>query len=428
MRLSRFVWLLPVLGTLLTPTRARADFGLVDGDTVVFLGDSITAERTYGKVVENYTLLRYPDRHVRFINAGRGGDTAAGGLKRLDREVLDAGATVVIVAYGINDIGWGTQANDEYRNLYLDSIRAIIERCKARKVRVYIGSAPITNETNDHGETDYLQLMCDDAMTIGREMGEHAIDIQRTMRTIHRKVREARAKSTEKDDKNKPTMHAPDGIHLNELGQVAMAYAVLKGLGASAEVSSVVLDVNDKAAITAEGCQVSHIQGDATRFEFDRLDAGLPINFGALGLLRLHFVPYSSELNGYTLAVKHLPPGSYDISADDRPLGHWSADQLDQGVNLASATANGWEPGGPWEAEAWVLRQLTDARSEIAEASRNLGDSLPRFPGLATLRDQTAATLTQIEADQRRLVQPRPFHFVISPYQEKEKNKPKSKS
>src|SRR5262245_37814949 len=57
-----------------------ADFALRDGDTVVFLGDSITAARTYGKIVENYTLLRFPERKVRFANAGWGGDTAAGGL------------------------------------------------------------------------------------------------------------------------------------------------------------------------------------------------------------------------------------------------------------------------------------------------------------------------------------------------------------
>src|SRR4051794_20497513 len=61
-----------------------AEFAIRDGDTVVFLGDSITAARTYGKIIENYTLLRFPNRRVRFINAGHGGDTAAGGLARLD--------------------------------------------------------------------------------------------------------------------------------------------------------------------------------------------------------------------------------------------------------------------------------------------------------------------------------------------------------
>ena len=93
----------------------RADYAVRDGDTVVFLGDSITAARTYGKIVENYTLLRFPDRKVRFINAGWGGDTAAGGLERLDRDVFAHGATVLIVAYGINDIGWGMKADDEHK-------------------------------------------------------------------------------------------------------------------------------------------------------------------------------------------------------------------------------------------------------------------------------------------------------------------------
>src|SRR4051812_12071949 len=122
----------------LAPRAGRADYALRDGDTVVFLGDSITAARTYGKIVENYTLLRFPDRKVRFHNAGWGGDTAAGGLKRLDRDVFARGATVVIVAYGVNDIGWGGKADAEHKQIYLDSIRGIVERCKGRGVRAFI--------------------------------------------------------------------------------------------------------------------------------------------------------------------------------------------------------------------------------------------------------------------------------------------------
>src|SRR5262249_12532415 len=99
----------------------RAEFALRDGDTVVFLGDSITAARAYGKIIENYTLLRYPDRKIRFYNAGQGGDTMAGGVTRLERDVFSHGATVLIVAFGVNDIGWGTKADEEHKKIYLDA-------------------------------------------------------------------------------------------------------------------------------------------------------------------------------------------------------------------------------------------------------------------------------------------------------------------
>src|SRR5436305_9489977 len=107
-----------VLLLLAVPRGAAADFPLRDGDTVVFLGDSITAARTYGKIVENYTLLRYPGRKVHFHNAGWGGDTAVGGLKRLEQDVFAKGASVLLVAYGVNDIGWGARADEAHKRLY----------------------------------------------------------------------------------------------------------------------------------------------------------------------------------------------------------------------------------------------------------------------------------------------------------------------
>ncbi|MEO8352489.1 MAG: hypothetical protein ABI680_12205 [Chthoniobacteraceae bacterium] len=84
----------------ISPARSLAEFVLRDGDTLAFLRDSITAARGYTKIVEHYTLLRFPDRKVRFVNAGQGGDTAFGCLDRLDRDVFDQGANVVTVAFG----------------------------------------------------------------------------------------------------------------------------------------------------------------------------------------------------------------------------------------------------------------------------------------------------------------------------------------
>jgi lysophospholipase L1-like esterase len=405
-------WAVPVLG-LLAPGVARADYAIRDGDTVVFLGDSITAARGYGKAVENYTLLRFPGREAHFVNSGWGGDTAAGGLERLDRDVFARGATVLIVAYGINDIGWGTRADEEHKQLYLDSIRGIIARCKERRVRVFLCSAAITAEDPDTAEDGFLQSMCDEGLAIAREAGEGAIDVQRGMRAIQRRVLEANARAEE--EKDKVSLHADDGIHLNDLGHLAMAFAILKGLGAPAEVSSATIDAGEARVVEAEGCRVSNVSGDATGVEFDRLDDGLPINFGLFGALQYRFVPIPEGLNEYRLAVKGLAGGRYEVLAEGRPLGTWDAGRLAEGLNIASATADGWQPGGPWEAKAWGLIELTRARNDLAESLRELDHYLPSDPDLASIHEQADAANARLEGLQRTAARPRPFRFVVRP-------------
>lgn len=406
---------LPLLLLLLliaVPARA-ADFELHDGDTVVFLGDSITAARLYGKTIENYTLLRFPDRKVRFINAGWGGDTAAGGLVRLERDVFDRGATVLTVAYGVNDIGWGLKADDEHKQKYLDSIREIVKRCRERNVRVFICSAAITAADPFKSESDFLQKMCDEGMEISRSLGSGAIDVQRTMRQINQGI----WKSNEglKDAAKKTTMHAADGVHLNDLGQLAMAFAILKGLGAPADVSSAVVDFAAPAAGQGTGCRISDVKVVDGSVEFNRLDEGLPINFGLFGALNFRFVPIPEQLNRYLLTIKNLPGGKYDVLVDDRRLGTYSADQLAKGVNISFATADAWQPGGPWDVQATLLKHLTDARSDIA-VSQTLGTA---FKSAAALDPGVAAQARDInerlERLQRETARPRPYRFVVRP-------------
>ena len=210
-----------------------AEFALRDGDTVVFLGDSITAARRYDRVIENYTLLRFPERKVRFINAGKGGDTMAGGLARLDRDVFARGATVLFVAFGFNDIGWGVYADQKHKQTYLDSLRSIVERCRERQVRVFICSAAITSTEPDKAEQEFFQKMCDEGLALAQTSGAGTVDVQRGMREIQRRV--LAFNRSLKTEKGRETLHAADGVHLNELGHQAMAFTILKGIGAPAD-------------------------------------------------------------------------------------------------------------------------------------------------------------------------------------------------
>ena len=341
-------------------------------------GPKLQSHRTWnslepGKFVENYTLLRYPNRKVRFINSGFGGDTAEGGLKRLGRDVFAHKATVLTVAFGMNDIGWGVYADEEHKRKYLDAVRGIVTACRERGVRVYLCLAAITGTDPAKSEESFLQKMCDEGMALSKSLGGEAIDVQRSMRGIQKRVWAWNEKLKEinknKDDAKQDSLHAADGVHLNDLGQLAMAFAILKGLGAPADVSSATLDFADEKVVSSVGCEVSKIHRDDQRLEFTRLDDGLPFNHGIFFALHFRFVPVPSELNRYLLSVKNLPAGKYNVTADDRAVGTFTAAQLSEGVNIASTTGDAWQPGGPWNAQADALVPLTNARSELAVAN-----------------------------------------------------------
>lgn len=386
-------------------------FALKDGDTVAFLGDSITAARGYTKIVELYTLMRHPELHVRFWNAGKGGDTAAGAVDRLDKDVFAHGATVVTVAFGVNDIGWGTKADPEHMERYLDGIRRIVTECQKRGVRVFICSPAVLHEDPDKGENGFLQKLADEGMALAKSLGAGTIDISRAMREVQRKVEAANV--GEKNPKNLTRLHLDDGVHLNDLGQLAMGWAMLKGLGVEAEVSDADVDAAAGKVIRANGCKITDIKKMPDGVTFVRNDAGLPMNLGILSALQYRFIPVPETLNRYELAVQGLASGRYTVRAEGRLLGTYDAKQLADGVNISSATTDGWVPGGPWDAQSDAVKELVEARDKMwmggrirAEYNHNNPDSAGLAKSFARLDDQ----LTELARTQAR---PYRYHFEV---------------
>ena len=387
------------------------DFALRDRDTVAFLGDSITAARGYTKIVEHYTLMRFPERRVRFVNAGKGGDTASGAVARLERDVFSKGATVVTVAFGVNDIGWGMKANAESKQRYLEGVSNIVRQCQARKMRVFICSPAITAEAPDKAENGFLQKMTDEGMALAKSLGAGAIDLQRGMREVQRRIVEANAKET--DPKKQTRLHVEDGVHLNDLGQLAMAYAMLKGLGAPADVSSATIDAGSGKALATEGCQISKVTRTTNGIEFTRLDRGLPLNLGILSGLQYRWVPVPEGLNHYLLTVTNLPAGEYEIRAEGRLLGKASASKLARGLNISSMTADGWEPGGPWDAQSDIVKELVDARDKLWMSGVLRANYNASHPENAQLEKQTRDLDNRLVTQQRAQAKPYPYRFEI---------------
>lgn len=397
------------------PVGARAgDFALRDGDTVAFLGDSITAARDYTQVVELYTLMRFPDRRVRFVNAGQGGDTAEGSLRRIDRDVFDQGANVVLVIFGLNDIGWGVKADEEHKKRFLDSLRAIIGRCREKNARPVICSPAVTAELSTKSESGFLQKMTDEGLEVAKSLGAETIDIQRPMRAIQKRIETANAKQP--DESKHTRLHLADGVHLNSLGHLAMAFAILKGLGAPAEVSSATIDAAALKATESQGCEVSRIEAlPGGGLAFTRLDEGLPLNRGIFSAFDYLWVPIPAELNGYRLQVTGLAEGDYEIWAADRAVGTAKSASLARGINISSMTANGWQPGGPWDAQAGLVKELTAARDRVAVSEFLRSRFADAHPEKETLDRLTGEIDDRIVELQRATARPYPYRFEIRP-------------
>lgn len=407
-----------------TPPRADAahDFALRDGDTLVFLGDSITAARTYTKFVENYTILRFPTRKVRFFNAGIGGDTAHDSLARLERDVFSRRATVLTVCFGLNDIGWGLRADDEHKRRYLDALQTIIAECRKRQIRVFICSSPVTAEDPDQSETGYLQQMGDEALALATQSGASVIDVQRPMREVQRRLKAINARIS--DPEKSVRLHAADGVHLNDLGHLAMAAAFLKGFHAPSEVSRARIDLQPAPAVIGSHCQIRDLMATPDGCEFTRLDEGLPINGGLFYALNFAYVPIHRDFNGYWLQITGLAEGNYEVTADHRGIITCTASQLAAGIDIASRTTSAWAPGGPWDAQASLLKSLTDSRHDIDTARLLSRLYLVGSPLVDQLDHDSISAEERVIELQRLAARPRPYRFVVRRVMEESAQKP----
>ena len=329
---------------------------------------------------------------------------------RIERDVFERGATVLIVAYGVNDIGWGLKADAEHKRVYLDAIRGIVEQCRraghpgfyrlgsrhCRGSRYRRTRIPPGHVRRGHGT----------GAVTGRAFDRHR---------AHHAHDSAQGSGGQRDVRAARQVDAPcRRRHSSERpGTACNGIRDHQGAGAPAEVSSLTVDADGPKAILAEGCRVTNLSGQGGDLVFDRLDDGLPVNFGLFGALQFRFVPIPDELNRYMLTVARLAPGRYDVLVDGRALGTFSEKQLAAGLNIASATADGWEPGGPWDAAASVLISMTEARDQIANAERFLDHYLPRQPDRTEIHAQSREINERIEALQRLLLKPRRFHFVV---------------
>jgi lysophospholipase L1-like esterase len=200
------------------------NFMVNDGDSIVFLGDSITQQ---GAKPEGYVSLfkLFCDHNgydVTVINSGIGGHRSNDMLKRLKKDVIDHNPTWVSISCGVNDVwhSFKTPPRGVELTDYKKNMTDIVDQCKEAGIKVLLlTSTPIYEDLNSK-ENVKLRKYNDFLRKLAKEKEVLLCDLFETFESWYKvKLR---------DDKLMTT----DGVHMNPRGNRVMAAKIISTLGA----------------------------------------------------------------------------------------------------------------------------------------------------------------------------------------------------
>ena len=356
------VW--PWMALALVALAARGEV-FRDGETVCFLGDSITHGGRFHRYISDYYLTRFPTRTVRFVNAGVSGDSAGGAMGRLDEDVLSKKPTSVAVMFGMNDVNRGSYVADPdvqkaaAQQAALDRYRAnmdkLLERVRqeARPALWLVTPSPFdqtaVNDRNNNqpGCNDGLGRCASVMRDMAQKYGAQVVDFHGPMTAFN-------AERQKTDPAY--TIVGPDRVHPGAPGHLMMAWLFLKAQGAPSLVSRVVIDTSAGQVAECANAAVSGLAKTGSGWSFHVLEQALPFPVDEAAQPVLPLLPIEQELNQEILAVKGLAAATFELRIDGVAVGRYTADEWSKGVNLAL------NPLAPQVRQAREVAQVNEAR------------------------------------------------------------------
>jgi len=212
--------LLTLAGTLNCFAVERG-FMLKDGETIVFLGDSITQA---GTSTEGYiTLFKLAcdvtGHEVKVINAGISGHKSNDMLARLQKDVIGRKPDWVSISCGVNDVWHGERGvplPDYKRNM-----TQIADRCLAAGIEVLLLTATPIYENPNSKENGKLAAYNEFLRQLAKENKVVLCDLNKAFLSVY---------AMKRGDKNLLTT---DGVHMKPRGNRVMAREIFRALGAT---------------------------------------------------------------------------------------------------------------------------------------------------------------------------------------------------
>src|ERR1019366_8360902 len=123
------------------PLPAPQPSGLVlkRGDRLAICGDSITEQKKYSRLMEDYLTMCVPQLDVSVRQFGWGGETAPQFLARMTNDCLRFNPSIATTSYGMNDHHYKPYEDSIGQDYRSNSI-AVVKAFKAEGARVIVGS------------------------------------------------------------------------------------------------------------------------------------------------------------------------------------------------------------------------------------------------------------------------------------------------
>jgi lysophospholipase L1-like esterase len=415
-------------------------FPLKEGDVWVMAGDSITAQHLHSNYFEAFCYARYPNLKFAFRNSGVGGHTIPTTLARFDYDIGAWKPTIVSVELGMNDKG--STPTDRF----LINMKTMVDRIRSINARpVILAASPVNNgETlaklaggnqRLHEYAAALKDFCQKENIPYADQFHALLDVwgqNKPRETLANSV--VMLKQLAQDDalagaehlrlflaaqdKNpdEPVSMQGDPVHPGPPGQLMMAAALLKGLGADGFVSSVTIDPAGKL-VEAKGCQVDDITSRDGVLAFDRLDQRLPFPIPDEARAVVALFPAILELSQYNLKVTGLKPKQYTLKINGTAAATLTAKQLQTGVNLTALAPDGQASGAnPIAAQGRAILGAVTAKESLVSQWRSLSQKAHAAGAAPELKEQLAALTTKVEeadAGIRAAARPQKLHFEI---------------
>lgn len=311
---------------------------LQDGDSIVFLGDSITHQCLYTQYVEDYFYTRFPKMRLKMHNSGVGGARAWDALQRFETDVAQYKPKYVTVLLGMND-GTYIPYHEETFQTYRNDMTEVVEKIQAT------GAVPIlmtptmfdarAARLNPRRKREpdsvslynsvlaYYGTWCRE---VAAEQGIGFVDMWSPLNQITFDQRKTDPQFT----------LIADAVHPGASGQVVMATAMIDNLGLSRRVSNIRVSKGADGAWTsnATGGKLTDLTETETGLSFSWLAKSLPWVLPEEAADGVRLTRMGHRLSGEMLEIHGLSPGRYELAIDGEVVGVYSSDQLGRHIEL----------------------------------------------------------------------------------------------